>query len=1411
MPPPGNPRSDDRTVRVFISSTFRDMHAERDHLVTVVFPQLRERLDLLDLEFFDVDLRWGIPETGIDGEKANSWAYCKQWINRVEPFFVCILGQRYGYQPPRREIRDDEDRDMEGLSITEMEVRHAVLSQRVRRRSFFYLRDAAVPLQTRRDIYEKFVDADAASIDLFKRRVENGARPVRKYPCQWAGDHFIDLDSLGEMVLEDLWSGVLRDTRYVSKDIWRDVLGHDPDSHSIYTDETKTIDEQTWRRIVERARPAPLTPLEAERRQMSAFAQTRLRWFQGRTRELAELQKFIDDAATDDAPRLCVVAAAPGAGKSALLAKLSESLAARGLAHPQPDFVITHFVGASERSADARSLLLRLIQELDASTIPFPPEENPTEDLDGLRTRLSRRLADYTGDRRIVILLDALNQLTDGHDLSWLPYRLGPSVRIIASCIEAPTAQGQAPSFSPGSSTQILTALNGRHPHRIALDQLTETDIRTIVVEYLKEYCKELDARHINAIAALPQARNPLYLFVLLAELRTLGGDDMNRVVAELITELSNRFPDTTHLFNWTIDRCAEAFGAEEAKLWCTYLALGRVGMSSRELADLLDRHLCAKARRTALLIERSLRRYLLKRGEQLDFFHGQMRQAVEARYTSNESERQLAHEQLANYFRNTADPGRQRKWECESARPFSELPHHLQHAGKQNVEQFIGVMEDLFFLEAKNRLGLIFELPADFDAARAAAGETHPHSQVLLLLKKALRRDIHFIHKRRRDYPQVVFQSLWNSAWWYDTPEVQHHFEVPAGGWNSYNAPWLRAGVKVCDLLTLWRSQREQRFPKFVWMRSVRPPRTALTSPLAAVFQHDSAVFAVAFSSDGRCLATGSADGNLRLHDVDGSGVRVVLRGHQQGITHLAFSRDGKRIATGSRDGSIRLWTSDGSGASKVLHGHTSDIIAVAFTAEHRVISASADDTVLFWDADGRNKHEILKVRDLHSMALSPDDRRLVVGFGEVEVSICDTAPHANPKLIFAQLGPVTGLAFSPDGHRVASCSSNDIAIWDPDANGTAVHLLGHRDALRVAYSPNGRHIASGSKDSTVRVWRSDGSGNPTILRGHEQRVTSVAFSTDGRHLASGSVDGAVCLWELDADQDTLRPAEHDQSFFRTAFAPDGRSFALDSRGSVNVFSTELGRRSIRLGDEDVTPSSIVFSPDSRRLAVRTDDAVRLYNADGTGEPITLARDRSPIYQMVFSHDSRRIAVLSQYGKIQVWNVEEATLSTTLDAGEKAACVAFSGDGRRIAAGDFNQRLRIWDLDEVNQPIVIYEHTDYITEIVFVPGQANLVFESNDDLFVLNLLRNQATKILNVATPAAVAAALATGVPCPDESRLVDLDSGKTIAWSPVTLRHAFPSTFRYAAKSPGYMHIFQLEGDWGSVMGCRSGGKGP
>jgi WD40 repeat protein len=734
-----------KTVRVFISSTFRDMHAERDHLVIVVFPEFRERVEQLGLEFFDVDLRWGVPTKDNKGETANSWEYCRQWIDRVEPFFVCILGQRYGWVPEPEQLKSREDRQRqqdEQRSITDMEVRHAVLSTERKRRSYFYLRATEAPATA-----SEYVDPPALldKLEQLKQEVRACGRPVRDYPCQWTGSGFTGLEEFGRRVLDDLWSGVLRDERYVSKEVWRQVLKADPDRDPCYTDESQPVPADLAKELVQLAKPKPKDPLDAEREQMEAFAQARLRWFQGRTKELKQLTDFINST-DEQTPHLAAVVAVPGQGKSALLAKLHELLKSSS------QFVITHFVGATEHSASAHALIQRLLDELDRSGINWPDEhpkegDEPKRDFNSLCLRLAQRLGDYAGERRIVILLDALNQLSDGHDLHWLPTRLGPGVRVIVSSIEDASTKPNCPE------QRVFQAFAYRKTEllRIPLGPLTEADVRTIVVAYLKEYCHELDREHLDTLCAITQARNPLYLQVMLNELRTLGGNDLNKLVPELIASMPRNHPDIVSLFQWVLRRMEDGFGTEAVRWWCLYLAHGRVGMASHELADLLARKLGADAAATALRIERGLRRYLLRRSETLDFFHGQLKQAVMDHF-GVKVETIAVHSDIAGYFRDQSDPAKDQSWNGGSPRALGELPNHLIHARLWPALE--AVLGDMFYCEARLRISNPLELSHDCRQALQVHAST-----VVSALDQSLMSGLNALLER----PDLSLQTLLN------------------------------------------------------------------------------------------------------------------------------------------------------------------------------------------------------------------------------------------------------------------------------------------------------------------------------------------------------------------------------------------------------------------------------------------------------------------------------------------------------------------------------------------------------------------------------------------------------------------------------------------------------------------------
>jgi len=679
-----------RQVRLFISSTFRDMHAERDHLVATVFPELRERLDRLGLEFYDVDLRWGVPETGWDGERANPWQYCKRWIDLVEPFFICLLGQRYGLVlAPADTGGQEEQQAYQGMSITEMEVHHAVLDGRLRRRSFFYLRSAPVPETAPENIYTEYVDrAQQSRLHALRTRVEASGRPVRRYECRWTGSGFSSLEGFGRTVLEDLWSGVLRDQRYVAKEAWRRVLGHDPSDDPVYTDESQPIPEDLWSRLVEAAKPRPPDPLVAEAQEMAGYASGRLRRFTGRADQLRALTQFVNDDLPIDDSRLCVVQAPAGQGKSALLAKLAADLA--GTRH----HALSHFVGATERSANVRAMLARLTGELDRVGIPSPEPAGPAADLETLSKSLAARLWDYEDESRIVLLIDAVDQLAGGQGLAWLPYQLGSGVRIVLTCADAGPADGTA--------APLASALRARtpQPRLVELPGLTEQDVRGIVVGYLEEYCKELEPAEISKICQMEHARNPLYLLVMLNELRALGGNDMQRVVRSLIAELPRTRPDTVSLFEWRLESLERAFGVDQVREWCSYLCLGRAGMSSIELRELVATGDGERDASMASLIERGIRQYLQRRGGQLDFFHSQLRQAVKKRYLHLGEAHKKAHSAIAAYFRRKADPLGEGAWAGGHHRALSELPYHLAEAGR--LDELFEVLTDFRFLERK-------------------------------------------------------------------------------------------------------------------------------------------------------------------------------------------------------------------------------------------------------------------------------------------------------------------------------------------------------------------------------------------------------------------------------------------------------------------------------------------------------------------------------------------------------------------------------------------------------------------------------------------------------------------------------------------------------------------------------------
>ncbi|KAG8935564.1 hypothetical protein FRC00_010896 [Tulasnella sp. 408] len=441
----------------------------------------------------------------------------------------------------------------------------------------------------------------------------------------------------------------------------------------------------------------------------------------------------------------------------------------------------------------------------------------------------------------------------------------------------------------------------------------------------------------------------------------------------------------------------------------------------------------------------------------------------------------------------------------------------------------------------------------------------------------------------------------------------------------------------------------------------------------------HTSFVLSVAFSPDGKTLASGSSDETIRLWDV-AAGVPVgePLKGHTDWVRSVAFSPDGKTLASGSRDETIRLWdVAAGAPVGEPLKGHTSSVNSVVFSPDGKTLASGSDDqTIRLWDvAAGTPVGEPLKGHTswVYSVAFSPDGKTLASGSDDQTIRLWDVAAGA------------------PVGEPLKGHTSLTIRLWDVAAGAPVGEpLKGHTSSVNsVAFSPDGKTLASGSDDQTIRLW-DVAAGVPVgePLKGHTSSVNSVAFSPDGKTLASGSDDQTIRLWDVAAGAPVGEPLKgHTSSVNSVAFSPDGKTLASGSDDqTIRLWDVAAGAPvGEPLKGHTSWVHSVAFSPDGKTLASGSDDqTIRLWDiAAGTpvGEP--LKGHTSWVHSVAFSPDGKTLASGSSDQTIRLWDIAAGTPVGEPLKGHTSwvYSVAFSPDGKTLASGSDDQTIRLWDV----------------------------------------------------------------------------------------------------------------------------------
>jgi WD40 repeat protein/tRNA A-37 threonylcarbamoyl transferase component Bud32 len=464
---------------------------------------------------------------------------------------------------------------------------------------------------------------------------------------------------------------------------------------------------------------------------------------------------------------------------------------------------------------------------------------------------------------------------------------------------------------------------------------------------------------------------------------------------------------------------------------------------------------------------------------------------------------------------------------------------------------------------------------------------------------------------------------------------------------------------------------------------------------PVGTPFTHSDKVFGLAFAPDSKRLAIGCDDGYARIWNVDTHERLGQPLKHKKWVRSVAFSPDGERLATASQEGIAVLW--DWSlGKRLAVFNHAKGVNAVAFSPDGKLLATGSDDyKAHLWEVDTQK-------------------------------------PHRPPWQHSAR---VMSVAFSPAGTILAVGGGSGAAFWHLQTGDNPYPSVSHETGVNcVAYSRDGKLVATSSFEGTARLWQADAVLPPHDPLALTTPVWSAAFSPDGKLLATGSQDRRLCIWDTASRQLHAEPVTHGNTVVAVAFSADGNWMACTAavgpgpqkvsfakqKALGQLWNVRTHERQGPALPHDRLIWSLSFHPDSQTLATCSwDKTVRLWDvATGTlKKPLFRNAEQIPMGSS-FSPDGRYLVIGTGQGNIRLWQPETDHV-TTWPAGHKGAIpsVTFNRDGSMLATASWDTTARLWTFPEGKMHGLPLAHPGQVKAVAFRPDGTLLATACEDGL----------------------------------------------------------------------------------------------